>query len=94
MHNIHKYYIVHKLYKVYIYFTFFSLIGYYKIMSKVSCAMQYVLAGYLFYTCMHVQSCPTLSDPKDHSLPGSSVHGIPQARILEWVAISFSRGSF
>ena len=39
------------------------------------------------------QSCPTLCDPVDCSLPGSSVHGILQARILEWVAISFSRGS-
>ena len=37
------------------------------------------------------QSCPTLWDPIDYSLPGSSVHGISQARILEWVAISFSR---
>ena len=36
--------------------------------------------------------CPTLRDPMDHSPPGSSVHGISQARILEWVAISFSRG--
>ena len=36
------------------------------------------------------QSCPTLSDPMDCSLPGSSVHGILQARVLEWVAISFS----
>ena len=37
-----------------------------------------------------VQSCPTLSDPMDCSLPGSSVHGIFQARVLEWVAIAFS----
>ena len=36
------------------------------------------------------QLCPTLSDPMDCSLPGSSVHGIFQARILEWVAIAFS----
>ena len=36
------------------------------------------------------QSCPTLSDPMDHSLPGSSVHGIFQARVLEWGAIAFS----
>ena len=36
------------------------------------------------------QSCPTLSDPMDYSLPGSSVHGIFQARVLEWGAISFS----
>ena len=39
------------------------------------------------------QSCPTLCDPMDYSLPGFSVHGILQARILEWVTISFSRGS-
>ena len=39
------------------------------------------------------QSCPTLCDPMDSSLPGSAVHGIFQARILEWTAISFSRGS-
>jgi len=37
-----------------------------------------------------LQSCPTLSDPMDCSLPGSSVHGIFQARVLEWVAIAFS----
>ena len=39
------------------------------------------------------QSCLTLCDPTDCSPPGSSVHGISQARILEWVDISFSRGS-
>ena len=39
------------------------------------------------------QSCLTHCDPMDCSLPGSSVHGIFQARVLEWVAISFSRGS-
>ena len=38
-------------------------------------------------------SCPTLCDPMDCSPPGSSVHGIVQARMLEWVAISFPRGS-
>ena len=37
-----------------------------------------------------VQSCPTLSDPMDYSPPGSSIHGIFQARILEWGAIAFS----
>ena len=36
------------------------------------------------------QSCPTLSDPMDCSLPGSSTHGIFQARVLEWGAIAFS----
>ena len=41
-----------------------------------------------------LQSCPTLCDPIDGSLPGSLVPEILQARTLEWVAISFSRGSF
>ena len=46
--------------------------------------------------CTHaklLQLCPTLCDPMDCSPPGSSVHGIFQARTLEWVAISSSRGS-
>ena len=42
---------------------------------------------------MKDEPCLTLSDPMDCSPPGSSVHGILQARILEWVAIIFSRGS-
>ena len=43
--------------------------------------------------CEFAQSCPTLCDPMDYSLTHSSIHGIFQARVLEWVAISFSRGS-
>ena len=39
------------------------------------------------------QSCPTFCNPMDCSLPGFSIHGIFQARVLEWVAISFSKGS-
>ena len=39
----------------------------------------------------HAQLCPTLCDPMGYSQPGSSVHGILQAGILEWVAVSFSR---
>ena len=42
--------------------------------------------------CLVTLSCPTLCDTLDWSPPGSSVHGILQARILEWVAISFPRG--
>ena len=45
------------------------------------------------YVCSAAQSCPILCSIMDCSLPGSSVHGILQARTLEWVAISFSRGS-
>ena len=39
------------------------------------------------------QSCPTLCDPVDYSLPGSSIYGILQARILEWIAVPLSRAS-
>ena len=46
-----------------------------------------------FPSCSVTQSCPALCDSMNCSLPGSSVHGILQARILEWVAIPFSRGS-
>ena len=44
--------------------------------------------------CLAAQSCPTLHNPVDCRPPGSSVHGILQARIPEWVATSSSRGSF
>ena len=47
-----------------------------------------------FIVCVLVtQLCPTLCDPLDCSPPGSSIHGIFWARMLEWVAIAFSRGS-
>ena len=54
------------------------------------------------YMCVYIcivivlvaQLCPTLCDPMDCSPPGSSVYGILQAGILEWVAVPFSRGSF
>ena len=42
------------------------------------------------YAAKSLQSCPTLCDPMDCSHPGSSVHGIFQARVLEWGAIAFS----
>ena len=57
--------------------------------------------AFIFPCCGHInvhfynttKEFTTLCDPMDWSLPGSSVHGIFQARVLEWVAISFSRGS-
>ena len=55
----------------------------------ISCWSLNILA----YNCMHAQSCLTPHDPTNCSPPGSSVHGISQEIILEWVAISFSRGS-
>ena len=54
--------------------------------------MHYLLV-HLFVCVLVAQSCPTLCNPMDCNPPGSSVHEIFQARILEWVAISFSRGS-
>ena len=48
--------------------------------------------GHKSLMCVCTQTCPIPSDSKDCSLPDSSVHGILQARILEWVAIHFSRG--
>ena len=67
-----------------------------KFIGKIECLYQWICLT-VFGPCMYVlevtQSCPTLCDPMDCSLPGSSVHGIFQARVLEWVAISFSRGS-
>ena len=48
------------------------------------------LYGWVIFHCI---SCPTLCNPMDCSLPGLSIHGILWARILEWVAILFSKGS-
>ena len=56
--------------------------------------MQKIRGIYLLYESENAsevaQSCPTLSDPMDRSLPDSSIHGIFQARVLEWGAIAFS----
>ena len=49
-----------------------------------------LLIGYAAAAAKSLQSCPTLSDPMNCSLPGSSIHGIFQERVLEWVAIAFS----
>ena len=58
------------------------------LLGKSSCLNLTVLIH--MWVC--VQSCPTLCDPMDWSQPGFSVHRISQARILKWVAISYSRG--
>ena len=51
------------------------------------------LNGHAAAAAKSLQSCPTLCDPIDGSAPGSAIPGILQARPLEWVAISSSRGS-
>ena len=58
-----------------------------------SIAPKIILVCVCVCVCVCVQSCLTLCNPKDCSLPGSSVHGISQARILDWVAIPSSRTS-
>ena len=49
--------------------------------------------AYSYYYCCAVLSCVQLCNPMDYNLPDSSVHGVLQARILEWVAYPFSRES-
>ena len=61
--------------------------------SKMESLSHLPLIKHFHFSCLVAQSCLTLYYPLDCSLPDSSVHGIFQARILEWVAISFSRGS-
>ena len=66
-------------------------------MSSVPTLFTKLLSHSTFKTLVKVlvpQSYPTLCDPMDYSPPGSSVHGLLSARILEWVAIPSSRGSF
>ena len=55
--------------------------------------LKVILLLEVVHACLVSQSCPTLGDPMDCSLPGSSVHGILHARILEWMVISLSRES-
>ena len=56
----------------------------------ISC---YLIKDYMLMVYMHTQSCPALCDLMDCSLPSSAIHGIFQARVLKWVAISFAKGS-
>ena len=64
------------------------MLYYFQVYSKVT-----QLSIHMGVEVLVPRSCPTLCNPMDCSPLGSSVHGILQARILEWVAIPFSRGS-
>ena len=80
---------------IFILFQILYLYRYYMILGSVPCAIHEVLLViYFVYAAATVakslQSCPTLCNPIDGSPPGSPIPGILQARILEWVAISFS----
>ena len=54
--------------------------------------LNFTSVDYMCVSAKSLQSCPTLCDPMDYSPPDSSVHGTLQARVLEWGAISSSRG--
>ena len=64
-----------------------------KIRLSLKVLLRNWICGWKTMKVLVAQSCLTLWDLMDHTLPGSSVHGILQARILEWAAIPFSRGS-
>ena len=68
------------------------LFSYVNLPLPVPCPLDQVPV--LQLSCPVAQLCLTVCDPTDCNLPGSSVHGILQARVLEWVAISYFQGSF
>ena len=63
-------------------------------LPKISIILSFCVCVHIVNACAQsLQLCPTLCDTMGYSLPGSSVHGILQARLLEWVAMLSSRGS-
>ena len=70
-----------------------DFVGYLSVLSTFKVGEAMILRRLYFVVCLVVQSCSTLCDPIVCTPPDSSIHGILQARILEWVAILFSRGS-
>ena len=81
------------------FFFFFLSFSYRPLQSIEQSALSYTIGPYSCAVlgeemCSIAQSCLTLCDPMDYNPPGSSVHGIFQARILEWVAISSSGGCY
>ena len=74
--------------------NFFIFLSFYLLLT-LECIYLYIYTHIYICVCVHaksLQSCLTLCDPMDCSLPGSFVHEILQARTLEWVVIFFSRG--
>ena len=65
-----------------------------RILNILYCIYPFICSYiHFWFCCLFAKTCMTLCNPMNYSMPGSSVHGIFQARILEWVAISLSRGS-
>ena len=70
--------------------TYLACTSYVVIMFLKDLARKILILFNVNLCCIVAKSCPSLCDSMDCSLPGSSVHGISQARILEWIAISLS----
>ena len=65
-----------------------------RILNILYCIYPFICSYiHFWFCCLFAKTCMTLCNPMNYSMPGSSVHGFFQARILEWVAISLSRGS-
>ena len=80
---------------LFVYYLFIWLCWVFAAACRIfSCGMQTLICSMwdLLCVCLVTQSCLTLCDPMNCSLPGSAIRGILQARILEWVAMPFSRG--
>ena len=71
----------------------FSIEVTHKVRTQFAKFLKLALLNCVHLLCLVTQLGPTLCDPMNYSPPSSSVHGILQARILEWVAMPFSRGS-
>ena len=74
------------------YFLYLQLVGYFFLFGSFIYVKGWGNLLLFCYCCLVAKLCPTLCYPMDCSLPGSSVHGISQTRILEWLAISISKG--
>ena len=77
--------------KVYCLYYWFCFLNFLLIMKLTTILIRCHLCTKFLLAAKSLQSCPTLCNPVDGSPPGSRVHGILQARVLEWVAIAFSK---
>ena len=74
-------------------FSSVSIFDFKNINAKKHCLIKFIVENNINNFAQQLQSCPTLCNPMNFSLPGSSVHGTFSERILEWVALPSSRGS-
>ena len=82
---------IHPAHNLKKYISVWNILLYHTVYMQYDRLIYTLLRGVVLY--LVAQSCPTLGDPTDCSPPGSAIHGILQTRILEWIAMSSSRGS-